>query len=962
MRMTLAKKIVFYFILVISVATIGFSYTIYECSKAEVSVNDLQGKIPRMQKNNDITYNIIGESSSLKDYLIYGKEEYLVEYIRLTQLNPKLEDDLINQATTETSRKLSEDTKVLDQKYNEIVNSKFLPLLKEGNREEAMKVASNELAPLASQLLDKIEEAKVYRIGTVVKAMDTANNATKLVKKVAIFVAILVTILGIIIGLFASKRITAWVARDISNRKRLEKQLKEQVEYAELLFKTVPSAIVSIDKHRKIIRWNKIAEKITGYAAEEVIGQECSRVLHGLNKVDCAMCLKVTDSPLINEKCQVVTKDGQNRHALKSVAVLRDELGEISERMACFEDITGMIEMETELRESKERYAAIVNNAPQIVIIHKEGIVQFLNDAGKEALGYREGESIDRHMKSYMTTDSFEHIERTKSDVIRGERGSYEIELIKKSGEIINVLSKDTDIHFNGEKATLSVMMDITESKQLNLKLRASEQKFKQLAETINEIFLITDKERIDYVSPAYERVSGMSCQSLLDDPHSFIGLIHPVDRERMRTIFLYGFQTMNKVTNEEFRIIRPDDEMRWLWLQSYPVRDQANNSTLKAINIIDITERKEIEEKLRERERQTQMEIFLAARAQRESLPPPFTGDGVNIYTIFEPSSTVSGDFFNYKWFEDQNKLCGYIIDVSGHGVATALQTATFKMMLDNDLLTGDMIEEDTLQIINQRIMQYLNDDSFLALLYFEFDLKAGVLKLISAGITLFLVAKSLKCSLVPIYGCYLGVVDNPDIETKIIPLKSGEIYCLMSDGASDLLELHGISKQGSFTEYSNLFEKLAKSPDRNDDFSVICIEVLKENKEKNVLDIKNDEDLELAQVIISEFLERNASIHAPLMEVAVNEAMNNGFFACGRVYVKTRRLGGKLIIRVKDDGLGFNTNMVNVQLKKEMYEEEFKEMLEAEDGRGILLMKLICDKVIYNSRGNEVLLMKRI
>ena len=125
--------------------------------------------------------------------------------------------------------------------------------------------------------------------------------------------------------------------------------------------------------------------------------------------------------------------------------------------------------------------------------------------------------------------------------------------------------------------------------------------------------------------------------------------------------------------------------------------------------------------------------------------------------------------------------------------------------------------------------------------------------------------------------------------------------------------------------------------------------------------LDVKNDEDLERAQVIISEFLVRNVPIHAHLMEVAVNEAMNNSFFACGRVSVKTRRMGGKVIIRIKDNCRGFNTDKVNVQLKKEMYEKEFEEMLEAEGGRGILLMKLICDKVIYNSRGNEVLLMKK-
>ncbi|KUO78267.1 MAG: hypothetical protein APF81_25295 [Desulfosporosinus sp. BRH_c37] len=755
------------------------------------------------------------------------------------------------------------------------------------------------------------------------------------------------------------------IARDITERKELEKQLKEQAEYAELLFKTVPNAVVSIDKHRKIIRWNKIAEEITGYTAEEVIGKECSKVLHGVDKVDCAMCLRVNESPLINEKCKVVTKDGRNRNVLKSVAVLRDELGRISERMECFEDITGMIEMETELRESKERYAAIVNNAPQIVIIHKKGIIQFLNDAGKEALGYRDEECIFRHIKGYMTKESFAHINRTILDGIRGEqRGSYEIELIKRSGEIINVLVKDTDIYYEGEKATLAVMMDITESKQLNVKLQMSEEKFRQLAETINEVFLITDQESIVYVSPAYERISGMSCQSLLDDPRSFIELIHPVDRERIQLFFFYGFQTLNKVTNtnEEFRIIRPDGEIRWLWLQSYSVRDGANSNALKATIIVDITDRKEIEEKLRERERLTQMEILFAARVQRDSLPLPFTGDKVNVYTIFEPSSTVSGDLFNYKWLEDQNKLCGYIIDVSGHGVATALQTATFKMLLDNVLLTGETIEEDTLQIINQRIMQYLHEDSFVALLYFEFDIKAGVLKLISAGITLFMVATSLECSLVPVCGCYLGIVDNPDMETKIIPLKAGEIYCMMTDGASDLLESYGINKQGNFTEYKRLFEKLAESPDRNDDFSVICIEVLQGNTEINVIDIKNDEELGRAQEIISEFLKRNTPIHAPLMEVAVNEAMNNGFFACGRVCVKTRRLGNKLIIRVKDNCQGFDTHKVNVQLKKEMYEEEFGEMLEAEGGRGILLMKLICDKVIYNSIGNEVLLMKRI
>ena len=97
-------------------------------------------------------------------------------------------------------------------------------------------------------------------------------------------------------------------------------------------------------------------------------------------------------------------------------------------------------------------------------------------------------------------------------------------------------------------------------------------------------------------------------------------------------------------------------------------------------------------------------------------------------------------------------------------------------------------------------------------------------------------------------------------------------------------------------------------------------------------------------------------------MLEVAVNEAMNNGFYYCGRVCVKIRRVGGKLIIRVKDDGLGFKTKRVNMKLEGNMYEKEFDELLEVEGGRGILLMNLFCDRVIYNTKGNEVLLMKKI
>jgi methyl-accepting chemotaxis protein len=209
MKMTLAQKMVAYFLLVILVAMVGFGYTIYECSNSAVSVNDLKGKIPRLQINNDIAYNALAEASDLRAYFLYGKDQYLDEYKRIADSNVKLEDSLIKDATTEETRKLSLDIKALNGKYVDITDNKLIPLLKAGNKDAAMEIAINELAPLSSQLLAKVDEAKTSRIKTIDQAMEDTYTASKQARMVAVIAAVLVAILGILIGLFAARKITS---------------------------------------------------------------------------------------------------------------------------------------------------------------------------------------------------------------------------------------------------------------------------------------------------------------------------------------------------------------------------------------------------------------------------------------------------------------------------------------------------------------------------------------------------------------------------------------------------------------------------------------------------------------------------------------------------------------------------------------------------------------------------------
>jgi two-component system, sensor histidine kinase and response regulator len=129
--------------------------------------------------------------------------------------------------------------------------------------------------------------------------------------------------------------------------------------------------------------------------------------------------------------------------------------------------------------------------------------------------------------------------------------------------------------------------------------MRESEERFRQMAENIHEIFWLSDVpgERILYVSPGYEEVWGRTCQSLYERPLSWIESIHPDDRavaiEKMER-HKYGV-----FTDGEFRVVRPDGAVRWIRRRAFPIKDREGRLSRIAALAEDITYRKMTEEDL---------------------------------------------------------------------------------------------------------------------------------------------------------------------------------------------------------------------------------------------------------------------------------------------------------------------------------------------------------------------------
>jgi PAS domain S-box-containing protein len=141
---------------------------------------------------------------------------------------------------------------------------------------------------------------------------------------------------------------------------------------------------------------------------------------------------------------------------------------------------------------------------------------------------------------------------------------------------------------------------EVSGRKRLEAALRESEQRFRQLAENIQEVFWLIDvaTRRIIYVSPAYETVWGRSCESLYDDPSAWLEAIHLEDREHVERSLerSWGGQTFD----ETYRIVRPDGAVRFVRARRYPVCDKDGRVFRIAGVAQDITEHHNLEEQFR--------------------------------------------------------------------------------------------------------------------------------------------------------------------------------------------------------------------------------------------------------------------------------------------------------------------------------------------------------------------------
>ncbi len=154
---------------------------------------------------------------------------------------------------------------------------------------------------------------------------------------------------------------------------------------------------------------------------------------------------------------------------------------------------------------------------------------------------------------------------------------------------------------FKGEGPVRVVVSheDVTARKQAEVKLRESEELFRQLADNLPGVVWLNDPGMTHtyYISPGIQDLYGVTPEEECEHPGTCINSIHPDDREKVMPIIEQ--QKRGQATSVEYRVVQPDDSVRWVLDRAYPIRDE-NGEVYRVVAIaIDITARKRVEEML---------------------------------------------------------------------------------------------------------------------------------------------------------------------------------------------------------------------------------------------------------------------------------------------------------------------------------------------------------------------------
>jgi len=407
------------------------------------------------------------------------------------------------------------------------------------------------------------------------------------------------------------------ILEDISDRKRTEVALQKSEEEYRFLVNNIREVIFRVDPHGRWCFLNPAWTEITGYSVAETLGTSFLNYTYfedfSYNQEQFQTLINKYHSHCRYE-VRYQIRDGSFCWMEVTARVTKNRQGNVT-------GITGTLNDITERRQAENQLRAIINTVPGLVSwVSRDGYYLGVNQQLAQIQNLEPEDFVGQEIGFLNTSSSF--VQFMYQFLASSETSTSQvIESTIKQGEIRNFLIVAQK--YQQASAAVLIGIDITERKQTELALQESETQFRQLAENIEQVFWMVDltQQRFIYISPAYEATWGRSVQSAYDSPMDWLRAVHPDDYQR---VIEASPRQIRGEYDEEYRIIRPDGEIRWIHDRAFPVHNETGTVYRIAGIAEDITERKQAKEALKKRERYLKALVGIQRRLLASAVDEP--------------------------------------------------------------------------------------------------------------------------------------------------------------------------------------------------------------------------------------------------------------------------------------------------------------------------------------------------
>jgi PAS domain S-box-containing protein len=403
------------------------------------------------------------------------------------------------------------------------------------------------------------------------------------------------------------------VCRDIRDRKQAELALQQSEERFRQIAETIQDVFwMTTPDSADMLYVSPAFEQVWGLSCKQLY-QSPQAWLEAVHPEDQPsvkdLLVAASASGGYSKIYRIFRPNGEMRWIHDRAFPVLNEAGEVYRLVGVAKDITDRKQAGLALQESETRFRQLFSATPTpIQGYDKDRRVIFWNQASTALYGYTEAEALGQRVEDLIIPEPMQAaivpvvdawITGTGAPVPNGE-----LSLRHKTGKLVPVYS--THVKFNslqGEPEMYCIDVDLREIKQAEMALRDSEERFRQIAETIQDVFWMTtpDASEVLYMSSAFEAVWGQPVDAIYQDALLWFEAIHPDDQPRLAKAT--GPQ-LAQGYDEIYRVIRPDGELRWVHDRAFPVHNEAGEIYRVVGLAKDITQAWQDELRLQESEK----------------------------------------------------------------------------------------------------------------------------------------------------------------------------------------------------------------------------------------------------------------------------------------------------------------------------------------------------------------------